>query len=148
MGKRLSEDEFTTVMLRNLPNDYTRQMLLDLLDTSGFYGLYDFVYLPIDFKRKAGLGYAFVNMVTHKDALRIKDELDGFSKWAVSSQKVCQVAWGDPLQGLEDHIERYRNSPVMHEDVPDVFRPVLFKGGCRMEFPKSTRKIRPPRVKA
>jgi len=147
MVRKLREDEFTTVMLRNLPNDYTREMLLDLLDTSGFYCLYDFVYLPIDFKRKAGLGYAFVNMVTHEDALRIKEKLDGFGSWVVSSQKVCEVAWGDPLQGLEDHIERYRNSPVMHEDVPDVYRPVLFQGGCRVEFPKSTRKIRPPRVK-
>merc|ERR1712026_538534 len=26
---------------------------------------------------------------------------------------MCEVSWGDPLQGLQAHIDRYRNSPVM-----------------------------------
>lgn len=55
--------ERTTVMLRNLPNNYTREMFLEMLDSEGFRGSYDFVYLPCDFHRKANLGYAFVNMV-------------------------------------------------------------------------------------
>ncbi|CAE7873848.1 ML5 [Symbiodinium sp. KB8] len=33
----------TTVMLRNLPNNYTRDMLLELLDERGMEGRYDFV---------------------------------------------------------------------------------------------------------
>merc|ERR1719150_360287 len=104
-------------------------MLLDLLDEHGFKARYDFVYLPIDFKRRAGLGYAFVNTVSHADALEVKSTFDGFAKWKVSSQKVCEVAWGDPLQGLEDHIERYRNSPVMHPDIGEECRPLLFENG-------------------
>jgi len=50
-------------MLRNLPNNYTRDMFLSLLDEQGLSGLYDFVYLPMDFCRDANLGYAFVNFV-------------------------------------------------------------------------------------
>ncbi|CAE7621292.1 ML3, partial [Symbiodinium sp. CCMP2456] len=53
----------TTVMLRNLPNNYTRDMLLELIDSMGFRGQYDFLYLPIDFQTHACLGYAFVNLV-------------------------------------------------------------------------------------
>merc|ERR1719321_875490 len=54
----------TTVMLRNIPNNYTRAKLLELLDKEGFLACYDFIYLPMDFKRNANLGYAFLNLVS------------------------------------------------------------------------------------
>lgn len=143
-GRAKSDTTYTTVMLRNLPNDYTRDMLLEFLDTRGFIGCYDFAYLPVDFKRKAGLGYAFVNFITHEDAERAKRDLQGFSDWKVYSQKVLQVAWSTPLQGLAANIDRYRNSPVMHPDVPDEFRPLLFNSGRPVPFPPPTRHIPPP----
>lgn len=142
-----ADDFRTTVMLRNIPNDYTRDMLLELLDTEGFARRYDFVYLPTDFKRMAGLGYAFVNLNTHEDAKRTWHHFQGFSSWRFASQKVCEVAWGQPLQGLQQHIERYRNSPVMHADVPEEFRPLLFSGGVRIPFPPPTKQLRQPQAK-
>merc|ERR1740130_533132 len=48
--------EFTTLMFRNVPNSYSRDMLLELLDQEGFQGCYDFLYLPTDFLSLAGLG--------------------------------------------------------------------------------------------
>merc|ERR1712113_1012642 len=53
----------TTVMLRNLPNHYTADLVLAMLDAEGFAGLFDFLYLPIDLKSHACLGYAFINLV-------------------------------------------------------------------------------------
>mmetsp|Transcript_5149 Transcript_5149/g.14739 ORF Transcript_5149/g.14739 Transcript_5149/m.14739 type:complete len:362 (+) Transcript_5149:149-1234(+) len=135
----------TTVMLRNLPNNYTRAALLELIDREGFTGRYDFVYLPIDFKTHAALGYAFLNMVTPEDAERLRKRLDGFSRWSLPSSKVCNVGWSHPHQGLESHIARYRNSPLMHEAVPDAYRPALFANGARVAFPPPTKKIKPPR---
>jgi|EP00927_Polykrikos_kofoidii_P052367 hypothetical protein len=137
----------TTVMMRNIPNSYTRDMLLQLLDDEGFLGCYDMVYLPIDFQSKVGLGYAFINMVTMEDAFRFQWHFSGFSSWTLASDKVCQITWGDTLQGLHANIERYRNSPVMHASVPDEFRPVLFKDGVRVPFPAPTRSIREPRMR-
>merc|ERR1712232_681067 len=130
--------------MRNLPNDITREMLLELLDTHGFRGSYNFVYLPVDFKRRAGLGYAFVNMTNHANAQQAFATLQGFSAWAFSSSKVLEVAWGEPLQGLQAHVDRYRNSPVMHADVPDSFRPMLFQNGVSVPFPAPTKPIQRP----
>jgi len=133
-----------TLMLRNLPLDYSRDMLLHLLDMKGFAGKYDFIYLPVDFKTQAGLGYAFLNMVSVTEAELVHTSLDGFNNWAVPSNKACAVAWSTPLQGLEAHIEQYRNSAVMHSTVPDNFKPAVFKDGVRVTFPRPTKRLKKP----
>lgn len=137
----------TTVMIRNLPNNFSRAMLVKLLDSEGFQFKYDFVYLPIDFKSNASLGYAFINLVTPEEATRFWDTFEGYSNWSLPSQKVSSVNWSTPHQGLEAHIERFRNSPVMHDSVPDENRPILLQDGQRLNFPPPTKKIRAPRVR-
>merc|ERR1719265_6906 len=138
----------TTVMLRNMPNNYTRDMLLELVDAMGFEACYDFAYLPVDFKSQAGLGYAFINFVTPDEAQRCFEQFEGFSDWKVPSEKVCTVTWGSPYQGLEAHVERYQNSPVMHHSIPDEWKPVLFDHeGRRIAFPPPTKAIKTPKVR-
>jgi len=138
----------STVMLRNMPNNYTRDMLLELVDSMGFECCYDFAYLPVDFKSQAGLGYAFINFVNSIEAQRWFDEFEGFSDWKVPSEKVCTVTWGSPYQGLEAHVERYQNSPVMHQSIPDEWKPVLFnEQGVRIPFPAPTKAIKTPKVR-
>jgi len=140
-------DTRTTLMMRNIPNDYSRVMLLNLLSREGFATSYDFIYLPIDFRTEAGLGYAFINLVSSVEAERFRRVFHGFSDWDVITQKVCEVSWTDALQGLESHIERYRNSPVMHESVPDIFKPSVYEQGKRVPFPQATKRIRAPRLR-
>lgn len=140
-------DTRTTLMMRNVPNDYSRAMLLDLLNKQGFATSYDFIYLPIDFRTEAGLGYAFINLSSPGEAERFRQIFHGFSDWDVITQKVCEVSWSDALQGLQCHIDRYKNSPVMHESVPDVFKPALYEQGKRMPFPEATKRIRAPRLR-
>lgn len=135
----------TTVMMRNLPNNLDREQLLQLMNEMGFEGVYNLVYLPMDFKSKAGLGYAFIDFKTSEDAQSFFQRFEGFDKWAVGSDKVCNVSWSTAVQGIDDHLKRYRNSPVMHPSVPDEFKPVLFKDGERVPFPEPTKRIRAPR---
>lgn len=143
-----STDEYTTLMLRNLPNQYNRDMLVDLLNVEGFAGMFNFVYLPIDFKTHAGLGYAFVDLISPQETERMRKYFEGFSNWAVRSEKICTVSWSHPeQQGFAAHVERYRNSPVMHDCVPDTWKPALFAGGMRVAFPPPTRKLRNPNIR-
>jgi hypothetical protein len=141
---KISEDR-TTVMMKNLPNNYTSKMLMELLGEEGFAGTYNLLYLPIDFHSNTGLGYAFVSLIDSDIAEKFCEHFTGFSKWCVGSEKVCVVTWSDTLQGLQAHIERYKNSPVMHESVPEDHKPMLFEGSKQVPFPPPTKKIRAPR---
>jgi len=141
------DESNTTVMLRNIPNRYTQQMLLTLLEEHGFSPLFDFVYLPMDFRNGVNLGYAFVNLLTHQDATRLMQTFQGFSSWFLDSAKVCEVSWAHPHQGLHEHVERYRNSPVMHPSMPDEYKPMVFKNGIRIAFPAPTKAIRAPKLR-
>merc|ERR1712186_82425 len=92
------------------------------------------------------LTHAFVNMVGPAEADRLRDQLEGFSSWDTSSDSICQVVWNDKCQGLPALVERYRNSPVMHEGIPDECKPIIFTGGRRAPFPPPTQKIKAPKV--
>mmetsp|Transcript_69168 Transcript_69168/g.179777 ORF Transcript_69168/g.179777 Transcript_69168/m.179777 type:complete len:400 (+) Transcript_69168:86-1285(+) len=140
-----SSPERTTLMLRNIPSDYSRAMLTMLLDSQGFAGRYDFVYLPYDFKTQAGLGFAFVNALTHKDAEQMWQRLTGFGSWETPSSKTCVVGWsGSDQQGLQANVERYRNSSIMHESVSEERKPLMLENGVPVPFPHPTRKVWPP----
>jgi len=137
----------TTVMLKGVPDTYTRSELLKLLDNEGFFGRFNFVYVPIDFKKQRNLGYALINLVSPKEAIRLSNRFEGFSNWSSPCDTVCEVAWCNPHQGLQAHVERYRNSPVMHESVPEEWRPLLLSHGVPIPFPEPTTKIKCPKLK-
>jgi RNA recognition motif-containing protein len=122
-------------------------MLTSILDSEGFAGFYDFLYMPMNFRTKASFGYAFVNIVTPEHAYRFCEQFQGFTRWGVPTDKVCDVSWSNIHQGLAAHIERYRNSPVMHESVPDEYKPVMYNRGVRVPFPPPTKNLRMPRIR-
>lgn len=137
----------TTMMLRNIPISFTRAMLADKLDKAGFRGSYDFLYLPIDHSTNIGFGYAFVNFTSPSGARLFKNTFHGYTEWASPNEKTCEVVWSQAHQGLQEHIDRLRNSPVMHESVPDVFKPAIYVNGMRVPFPQPTKKPRAPRIR-
>jgi hypothetical protein len=141
-----AEPAHTTLILRNLPIGYSRDELFELLDNEGFNGKYDLVYHPIDFGTRLGFGYAFVNFVSVVAAAQCSEHFNGFSNWKTKHDRACEVSQSTELQGLEAHVERYRNSPVMHETVPDEFKPATFVDGHRVPFPLPTKKVTKPRA--
>jgi len=135
-------------MLRNLPNNYTHEQVVQMLNDHNFKGKYDFVYLPYDFSRhfsqQANKGYAFINFVSNEEACRAWSEFCNFDQWSLASKKVCDVNW-TPLQGKDEHIKRYRDNPVMHPEVPDHYKPMIYDhNGNPMQFPKPVKPLRKP----
>lgn len=137
----------TTVMLRNIPSGCMRMDILELLEDEGLSGSFDFLYLPMDFGTQCCLGYAFVNFLSPADAQRCWRIFDGFSDWGRPSEKVCEVSWSDPQQGLQANIERYRNSPVMHPTVPEEWKPLVLQNGAPVQFPPPTKMIKAPKLR-
>jgi hypothetical protein len=136
------EDAKTTVMMNNVPLSYTCDSLIDLLESKGFSKWFDFVYLPINFAQMLGVGYAFVNLTTPERAEEFILAFEGFDGWASSfSKTACAMRWSH-CQGLSENINRYRNSPLMSDEVPAFYKPVLLKDGVRIPFPKPTKQLR------
>lgn len=106
----------STVMLRNIPNNYTRSMLLDQLNS--FRGAFDFLYLPMDFGSARNMGYAFINFRDVDACKRFEELFDGVECRVClpgfSSAKVCRVTHAR-VQGLEENIRHLRSSSIMRD---------------------------------
>ncbi|XP_020110261.1 protein MEI2-like 4 isoform X2 [Ananas comosus] len=116
------EDSRTTLMIKNIPNKYTSKMLLATIDEN-HKGTYDFIYLPIDFKNKCNVGYAFINMINPQHIIPFYQSFNG-KKWEkFNSEKVASLAYAR-IQGKAALIGHFQNSSLMNED--KRCRPILF----------------------
>ncbi|XP_044492912.1 protein MEI2-like 4 isoform X2 [Mangifera indica] len=116
------EDSRTTLMIKNIPNKYTSKMLLAAIDEQ-CRGTYDFIYLPIDFKNKCNVGYAFINMINPRQIIPFYQAFNG-KKWEkFNSEKVASLAYAR-IQGKAALIAHFQNSSLMNED--KRCRPILF----------------------
>jgi len=140
-------DEQTTLILKNIPSSCTTAMLVDMLNSEGFKGSYDFVYVPTDFRSLSAFGYGFVNLVSYGDAVRMMQSLDGYGGWASTGISSMEVCWSMRHQGLDLQVKRFQNSPVMHPSVPDEIKPMIFTDGVRSFFPEPTKQLREPRAR-
>ncbi|KAL5212625.1 hypothetical protein ABZP36_023472 [Zizania latifolia] len=116
------DDSRTTLMIKNIPNKYTSKMLLAAIDEN-HKGTYDFIYLPIDFKNKCNVGYAFINMTNPQHIIPFYQTFNG-KKWEkFNSEKVASLAYAR-IQGKSALIAHFQNSSLMNED--KRCRPILF----------------------
>jgi hypothetical protein len=143
-----NKDTRTTLMIQNVPAQCTNTMMVEMLDSAGLFGKYDFVYAPTDFRTYTAFGYAFVNFTTNKNAVQAMDVLGGLICPTWSEQKVAfEVNWCEAHQGLKVHVNKYQNSPVMHPSVLEEYKPLIFKNGLRQPFPPPTKAIKEPRLR-
>jgi len=138
---------FTTVMLRNIPNKYSREMLVKQLENE-WKGEFDFVYLPIDFKNRCNVGYAFINFRSIEACGAFVIKFDGVEVHTclpgLNSRKVTEVTPAR-VQGFEDNVQRLRNSPVMRELAhhPEWMPLIFDECGIMLPFPTPERPLEP-----
>lgn len=143
---------YTTVMFRNIPNKYTRDMLVKQLESEPtLQGTYDFVYMPIDFKNQCNVGYAFINFRTTEACESFLGCYHKFDVGKGLSKKVAEVTPAR-VQGYEENVQRLRNSPVMLEltQKPEWMPLIWDENGQTVPFPEPERPLAPikPRRKA
>ncbi|XVF67790.1 hypothetical protein PTKIN_Ptkin10aG0150100 [Pterospermum kingtungense] len=137
-----SDGKETTVMIRNIPNRYTREMLKDFLDqhcmlTNGeadqsqnagtgadeepLCSAFDFLYLPIDFVTKLNKGYAFVNFTKPGAARKFFDAWHDKHWECFKSNKIREI-YCAKLQGMEQLVKHFEKMEFPSED----FQPLSF----------------------
>lgn len=125
-------------------------MLLAAIDEQ-HRGTYNFIYLPIDFKNKCNVGYAFINMTEPVQIIPFYKAFNG-KKWEkFNSEKVASLAYAR-IQGKAALIAHFQNSSLMNED--KRCRPILFNtegpnAGDQVPFPMGVNvRTRPGKMRA
>lgn len=114
----------TTVMLRNIPNRYTPEELLEEMLSHGFEGCFDFFYLPTDFGTKKNMGYGFLNLRTPALAENFRRTFDRRRLTRYVTQKVLEMSPA-VTQGFQANVMKYLKHQAGRVQNP-WFRPMIF----------------------
>jgi len=121
-------DNTTTIMIQNLPEVLTQRALAKGLDTNGFAGQYDFMYLPTDFGSGTSHGYAFVNFCVPGASQRLIDLWDRQRPWGRTTMSKALRIMPAAVQGLEANVARWNSAKMRRVRNPD-HRPMVMPGG-------------------
>ena len=116
-----NHDFRTTLMIKNIPNKYTQTMLLESINKNHSY-TFDFMYLPIDFKNKCNVGYAFINFIDCRYIPSFYKEFD-CKKWEkFNSEKICALSYAR-IQGRHNLEKHFQSSSIMAQE--HSMRPII-----------------------
>mmetsp|Transcript_21637 Transcript_21637/g.47860 ORF Transcript_21637/g.47860 Transcript_21637/m.47860 type:complete len:533 (+) Transcript_21637:110-1708(+) len=124
----------TTVMIRNIPNEYTQDELIQ--EVTGIIGspdVFDFFYLPWDSQTNGNVGYAFVNFHDSPNAQKAVKVFSNYRFQQHDSKKVGKVLPAH-IQGLENNLRHLQDRAVVHGNHP--CSPVVMWRGRKIELAK------------
>jgi RNA recognition motif-containing protein len=116
----------TTLMVKNIPNTISQVQLLEQFNIR-HKGSFNFFYLPIDFKTKLNVGYAFINF---KEPSKIVNFFLEFNckKWMIGNEKkkdkVCFLSYAR-IQGLRCILDHFKRSSIMKQ-IDEKLKPMVF----------------------
>ncbi|CAH8389815.1 unnamed protein product [Eruca vesicaria subsp. sativa] len=113
------DDTRTTLIIKNIPNKYTYKMLVAEIDEK-HKGDYDFLCLPIEFKNKCNMGYAFVNMVSPLHIVPFQQTFNGKVWENFNSGKVASLAYAE-IQGKSALATYMQKNPSPMKDEKQLF---------------------------
>merc|ERR1712125_313204 len=96
----------TTVIIRNVPASYAQLDLITELESLGFAGTFDFVYIPEGTSATSNLGYAVVNFMSYISAEKCMKVIEGYHFQC--KQGSCKASASvSSIQGLERNMQYY-----------------------------------------
>ena len=101
-------------MIKNIPNKFNKDILLDIIDQN-FKGTYDIFILPIDINKNRNYGYAFINFINSYFIPYFYFMFNG-KKWSnTNSEKICEITYSN-IQGKNNLILHYHNKIVFQNN--------------------------------
>jgi len=113
----------TTLMIRNIPNRYNQEELLEEIDDLGFALKYDFFYMPVDAHNKCNVGYGFINFKTASDCTKFQKDFKHYHYQKYNSRKIGEVTHAH-MQGLKANVAHFRKTRVVGWD---TYTPLYFR---------------------
>ena len=99
------DDRRTTIMIKNIPNKFTKDLLLSLIDQNFKY-VYDLFILPTDVNKYKNFGYAFINFTCSYYIPYFYFLFNG-KKWnSTNSKKICEITYSK-IQGKNYLLSHY-----------------------------------------
>ena len=124
--------QWTTLMIKNVPNKFTQKDLLGVINTQFRYQ-YNYVYLPIDLKTRQSVGFAFINMTHPLFVLDFYLEFNNL-KWSdvdpeCYSKKMCQIVYAN-VQGLPEIYSELQGKHIMQKNDKSI-KPIFNNNQAR-----------------
>ena len=108
------DDKRTTLMIKNIPNKFSRDLLLNIINQN-FRGTYDLFILPTDSNRYKNFGYAFINF-TNSYFIPYFYFIFHRKMWSsTNSQKVCEITYSK-IQGKSNLVSHYPFKIIFFND--------------------------------
>ena len=99
------EDKRTTVMIKNIPNKFNKDLLLSIFNQH-FKGTYNIFVLPTDINKYKNFGYSFINFTSSYFIPYFYFMFNGKMWNSTNSKKVCELTYSK-VQGKENLLQHY-----------------------------------------
>eukprot|EP00930_Biecheleria_cincta_P075356 TRINITY_DN6251_c0_g1_i1.p1 TRINITY_DN6251_c0_g1~~TRINITY_DN6251_c0_g1_i1.p1 ORF type:complete len:334 (+),score=54.26 TRINITY_DN6251_c0_g1_i1:68-1069(+) len=121
--------EFTTLLIRNIPGSYSQDMLLMELQPDGTF---DFFFLPFSFQHGRFVGHAFANFRSHQMALAFQRRWHRRFLREHGSTKHLDVR-AAAVQGLEGNLAQFNLKSLARLHRANMLPAFFSESGLRMD---------------
>ena len=108
------EDRRTSIMIKNIPNKFTGEILLNIINQN-FKGAYNIFILPTDNNKYKNFGYAFINFISSYYIPYFYFLFNGKMWSSTNSQKICEITYSK-IQGKKSLISHYQGKIAYQND--------------------------------
>ena len=112
------EDKRTTIMIKNIPNKFTRDMLINIINQN-FRGTYDLFILPTDSNKFKNFGYAFINFTNSYYIPYFYYMFNGNMWSCTNSKKVCEITYSK-IQGKSKLLKHYPSKIIYENEEGEI----------------------------